>query len=443
MTLKEHYQKNISLAYPVMLSQLGHIMVAVADSVMVGRLGAVQLASVSLAVSVFTLFMLFGIGVSFGMTPLVAAADGANDKVLSTRYLKHGFLLNTALGVILTLLCLLAVYIFPYLGQDEKVLIDAVPFFLMMALSLLPLMLFQTFRQFAEGLSMTRQAMIISVGGNLVNIGLNYLLIFGHWGFEPMGVLGAGIATLISRIMMAIAMGGFFLWYHRFKRYRGIYASIVIKWQVFKDILRIGVPSGLQFIFEIGAFSASAIMVGWLGAIPLASHQIAVNLSGVTYMIATGISAAASIRVGNQLGRKDYLNLRTAGMTCFIMVTALMIFFSLFFVLTRYYLPSLYVDEVEVITLASSLLIIVAFYQISDGVQSVGLGALRGLGDVKVPTLVTLISYWGVAIPLGYVAGFVLGWDAYGVWFGLSVGLTLAAVAHVARFRKLTKRLLA
>ncbi|RJE74804.1 MATE family efflux transporter [Reichenbachiella sp. MSK19-1] len=441
MTLKEHYQKNFSLAYPVVLSQLGHIMVSVADSVMVGQLGAVPLASVSLAISVFTLFMLFGIGASYGMTPLVATADGANDKRAASGYLKNGLVVSVFIGVVLVLLCLGAVIIFPYLGQEEGVLEGAIPFFKVLALGLLPLMLFQAFRQFAEGLSMTKQAMYISVASNVLNVLLNWVLIFGHWGFEPMGMLGAAVSTLISRVIMVFAMGGFVLLYPKFVRYRAVYGQVTIAWGTIKKILKIGVPTGLQFVFEIGAFSASAIMIGWLGAIPLAAHQIAMNLSAITYMTATGIAAAASIRVGNQLGRKDYLNLRTAGVTCFVMTIVLMAVYSFTFVVGRFALPELYVDNEEVIALASGLLVVVAFYQISDGIQTVGLGVLRGLGDVKIPTIVTLIAYWGIAIPFGYVCAFVLGMKSTGVWVGLSVGLTLAAVAHVMRFRKLTKRL--
>lgn len=441
LTLREHYHKNFVLAYPVVLSQLGHITVSVADSMMVGQLGAIPLAGVSLSVSIFALFMLFGIGASYGITPLVAAADGANDKRRATILLKNGLLANMVLGLMLVILSLTAEYAFQFLGQEDEVLSQAIPFYRIISYSLLPLMIFQGFRQFAEGLSLTRQAMVISIAGNLLNIGLNYVLIFGHFGFDPMGIEGAGIATLISRVLQALAMGAFVLGYRRFQRYRSIFASVGLEWIVIRSILRIGVPTGLQFVFEIGAFSASAVMVGWLGALPLAAHQIAMNLSGVTYMTATGIAAAASIRVGNQLGRKDFLNLRLAGRTCFIMTAGLMAFYSVILVLFRHSLPYLYVDNEEVIGIAAVLLIMVAFYQVSDGLQSVGLGALRGLGDVKIPTFVTLITYWGIAIPLGYVCAFVLEWGSAGVWIGLSVGLTLAAAAHLYRFRRLVNRI--
>lgn len=439
MTLREHYQKNIVLAYPVILSQLGHITVSVADSVMVGQLGPVPLASVSLALSVVTLFMLFGIGASYGMTPLVAEADGANDKKRAASILKNGLVFNGLLGVLLVVLSLLAEEVFPWLGQEEEVMQGALPFYRILGFSLLPLMFFQGFRQFAEGLSMTRQAMIISIAGNVLNVFLNYVMIFGHMGFPAMGMAGAGYATLISRVVQAIAMGVFVVRYHRFKRYLSVLDVIPIEWVVIKRILRIGGPTGLQFVFEIGAFSASAIMVGWLGALPLAAHQIAMNLSAITYMTATGIASAATIRVANQLGRKDEYNLKMAGKTCFIMTVGLMAFYSLLLVLGRDLLPQFYVDDTEVIGIASVLLVIVAFYQISDGIQTVGLGVLRGLSDVKVPTYVTLVTYWGIAIPVGYLCAFIFDLGSAGVWIGLSVGLTLAAVAHVYRFYHLVR----
>lgn len=442
MTLKEHYSKNISLAYPVMLSQIGHILVTVADSMMVGRLGAQPLASVSFANSVITVIMLFGLGVSYGMTPLVAVADGANDKKRSSGILKHGVILNTVVGLLLVGFCFLSGQFFHLLGQDESVVRDAIPYFQVVAVSLLPLMIFQTFRQFSEGLSMTKQAMIISISGNIINVGLNYVLIYGHFGFEAYGVIGAGWATLWSRVLMAIVMTVFVLTYSRFKSYRSVYASIKIEWAEFRKILKIGVPSGLQYVFEVGAFSMAAIMVGWLGAEPLAAHQIALNLSAISYMTATGLSAAGSIRIGNQLGRKDYITLRQAGMTNFVMSTVLMVFFGAIFIIGRDVLPLLYVDNANVIGLASSLLVVAAFFQISDGVQASGLGVLRGLSDVKVPTIVTIVAYWIVAIPAGYIMGTVYEMGAVGVWLGLLVGLTVAAIAHLWRFHQLSNRLI-
>lgn len=440
MTLKEHFRTNITLAYPVMLSQMGHILVAVADSMMVGRLGAVPLASVSLANSVFSVIMLFGIGVSYGMTPLIASSDGANDKRMGAKFFKHGVYLNTAMGAVLLLVGLLIGKLMFLMGQDPKVLEGALPYFYTLVFSLLPLMVFQAFRQFAEGLSMTRQAMFISVSGNALNVFFNYGLIYGKLGMPEMGMVGAGWASLISRIIMAIAMVMFVLTYKPLKRYVALWPKIKLRPFVMRRILNIGIPSGLQYIFEIGAFSTAAVMVGWIGAEALAAHQIALNLSAITYMIATGISAAGAIRTGNQLGRKDYQTLRTAGMTCFAMAAIMMAFFGATFIIGNTYLPTWYIKDEVVIQLAGSLLIVAAFFQISDGVQAVGLGVLRGIADVKVPTFVTLFAYWFMAIPLGYLFGIYLDWGAIGVWIALLIGLTLAAVMHLTRFHVLSKR---
>jgi MATE family multidrug resistance protein len=442
LTLKEHYIKNISLAYPVMLSQVGHILVVVADSMMVGHLGAVPLAAVSLASSVVSVVMLFGLGISYGMTPLVAVADGANDKRASSGILKHGLILNIVVGVVLVGMCFVAGLSFQYLDQDADVLMMAMPYFYVMSFSLLPLMIFQTFRQFTEGLSMTRQAMYISVSSNIINVLFNYVLIYGKFGFPQLGVVGAGWSTLISRVLMAVAIAIFVLKYRKLKKYLAVFSEISIEFKTIKNILKIGVPSGLQYVFEIGAFTMAAIMTGWMGAEALAAHQIALNLSAISYMTATGIAAAASIRIGNQLGRQDYLTLRQAGMTCFVMAAVLMVFFGLVFIVGKDYLPTWYINDSSVIAVAATLLVVAAIFQVSDGVQAVGLGVLRGLSDVKVPTVVTIIAYWFVAIPVGYLLGVYLSWGAVGIWIGLCVGLTVAAVAHLWRFHKLSDRLL-
>ncbi|MEP3386952.1 MAG: MATE family efflux transporter, partial [Reichenbachiella sp.] len=352
----------------------------------------------------------------------------------------HGVYLNSALGVVLMLVGLVVGQSLFLLDQDPEVLAGALPYFNTLVFSLVPLMVFQAFRQFAEGLSMTRQAMYISVSGNILNVFFNYGLIYGELGMPELGLIGAGWASLISRVIMAVAMVVFVMTYKPLRRYVMLWSKIKLRPFVMRRILNIGIPSGLQYIFEIGAFSMAAVMVGWIGAEALAAHQIALNLSAITYMIATGISAAGAIRTGNQLGRKDYPTLRTAGMTCFAMAAIMMAFFGAGFIFGNTYLPTWYINEPVVIEMAGSLLIIAAFFQISDGVQAVGLGVLRGIADVKVPTYVTLFAYWFMAIPLGYLFGIYLGWGAKGIWVALLIGLTLAAILHLTRFHVLSKR---
>ncbi|WP_154853249.1 MATE family efflux transporter [Cyclobacterium xiamenense] len=438
---KEDFTTTFSLAYPVMLSQLGQVMVGVADNVMVGRLGAVPLAAASLANSIFFLILMFGIGISMAVTPMVAAADGEGKTGKIGRYLSHGFVINGFASLVLFLVILGLSPGLKWLGQPEEVVVLAIPYLLIITFSLVPFMFFQTYKQFIEGLSQTKQAMYITVLFNLVNVGLNWLLIYGKWGFPELGLNGAGWATLVSRILMAFAI---YMYVTRSGRYTRMLRSFQLKnlrFAILKKMLRIGIPTGLQFVFEVGAFSTAAIMMGWIGINALAAHQIAINLASVSYMMASGLSAAAMVRVGNQLGKNDIARLRQVGFTIFGMVAVFMAVFALFFLLFRNYLPLLYIDERPVIEMAATLLIIAGFFQVSDGLQVVGLGALRGLSDVKVPTLVTLVAYWVIGLPLGYVLAFYLEWNELGIWIGLLTGLTLTAIMLIYRFHSLSLRL--
>jgi len=436
---KEHFKRNYLLAYPVVLSQLGHILVGTADSLMVGRVGTEELAAVSIANAVFSVTMMFGIGISFGLTPLVAQSDGERNHRSAMRFMKHSFLINLVFGLILFIFLLFGGFVLDILNQPKEVVVLAKPYLAIIGFSLLPFMIFQTFKQFAEGLSMTKQAMYITLSANVINIVLNYILIFGKLGFEPMGLVGAGWATLISRILMAAGMVLFVRYYKQFTIYWKYFKVTVWNVVSFKKLLNLGVPTGFQYIFEVGAFASAAVMIGWMGAIPLASHQVAMNLASISYMMATGISAAATVRVGNQLGQRDIPTMRIAAFTCFLMAIIFMSITGLLFMVLNNHLPMLYTSDQEVISIASSLLIIAALFQLSDGIQVVGLGALRGMGDVKVPTVVTFMAYWVIGLPSGYLLAFVLGLQEKGVWYGLLIGLSVTAIILFIRFNNKSK----
>lgn len=440
---REHFKRNFHLAYPVVLSQLGHVLVGTADSVMVGRVGTEELAAVSVANAVFSVTMMFGIGVSFGLTPLIAQSDGEGNQRAGMRFLKHSFVVNVLFGLLLFGILLFGGFILDILNQPKNVVALAKPYLAIIGFSLLPFMVFQTFKQFAEGLSLTKQAMYISLSANVVNIILNYILIFGKLGFEPMGLIGAGWATLISRIIMAIAMVLFVRYYKTFSVYWGYFKVTVWNVKTFQSLLNLGVPTGFQYIFEVGAFASAAIMIGWMGAVPLASHQVAMNLASISYMMATGISAAATVRVGNQLGQRDIPTMRIAAFTCFLMAIFFMAFTGAIFMVFNNLLPVLYTSDPAVISIAASLLIIAALFQLSDGIQVVGLGALRGMGDVKLPTLVTFMAYWVIGLPCGYLLTFILDFGEQGVWYGLLIGLSVTAVILFIRFNNKSKKLMA
>ncbi|WP_163379908.1 MATE family efflux transporter [Cyclobacterium sp. SYSU L10401] len=438
---KADFAFTFRLAYPVMLSQLGQVMVGVADNVMVGRLGATPLAAASLANSIFFLILMFGIGISMAVTPMVAAADGEGKKGRIGRLLNHGMVINGFSAFVLFLFILGISSGLKFLKQPEEVVVLAIPYLLIIAFSLVPFMFFQTYKQFIEGLSQTKQAMYITVIFNLLNIGLNWLLIYGNWGFPELGLNGAGWATLISRILMAWVIYLYVTRSGRYKKLLQAFNAKNIRFSIIKKMVQIGIPTGLQFVFEVGAFSTAAIMMGWIGVNALAAHQIAINLASISYMMASGLSAAAMVRVGNQLGKRDISKLRTVGFSIFGMVAIFMLSFAIVFLLTRNQLPLLYINDVQVVEMAASLLVIAAFFQLSDGLQVVGLGALRGLSDVKVPTLVTLVAYWVIGLPLGYFLAFGLGWEEMGIWSGLLIGLTLTAIMLIYRFHALSLRL--
>lgn len=439
-SIKKHLRTNLHIAVPVMIGQLGHIAVSVADSVMVGQLGTLPLAAAALANSLFSVFMVFGIGVVMGITPLVANAEGRGGRNLQAVVLQHGFWIGLGLGVVLFFGSMTLGPFIHLLGQDEGVVPLTLPYLAIISASVIPLVVFLVFKQFAEGLSDTRTAMVISIGCNVLNIGLNYLLIYGNWGFPELGLNGAGWATLIARILMMAAMWWYVFRHARFAKFKLKLWGATLRMKVARRILDLGVPSGLQYIFEVGAFSAAAVLAGMISAPALAAHHIAINIASVSYMAATGLGAAASVRIGNQLGRRDAMNLRRASLTLFAMTAGWMAFAGLVILTFNKPLAGFYTDDPVVLRLAAQMLMVVVLFQLSDGLQAVGLGALRGLQDVKIPTLITFLAYWVLTLPAAYLFSQHSSLGVMGIWYALAGGLTVSAVLLLARFWRLQRR---
>jgi multidrug resistance protein, MATE family len=438
---REHYKNTFLLAYPVCLSQLGHVMVGVVDTGMVGQIGTKEQAAVSLANTLYILVLVFAIGVSFGITPLVASAHSRKDSNEISGLLKNGLFINVILGLILFVFLYFSSSLLGRMDQAPEVVDLAIPFFNIMVFSMIPLSIFMSLKQFTEGLSLTKVAMYISIGGNLLNIILNYILIFGGAGFEPMGMMGSCWATFISRLAMAIGMFLYVYLGRDFINYRSGFILKNFSSDVLKKILKIGFPSGLQFAFEVGAFCFAVIMIGWISPESMAAHQIAISFAALTYMTASGVSAATTVRVGNFFGLKDARSMRQAGFSSFIMVIAFMILMAVLLIIFNKVIPGYFNHDEKVIQIASSLFIIAAFFQLSDGVQVVGLGALRGIKDVNIPTAITLVSYWMIGLPLSYFLAFVLDLGVEGIWYGLMAGLTMAALLLFFRFEYVSRKM--
>jgi MATE family multidrug resistance protein len=455
MVLRDYtkeFRYNLKLASPVILGMLGHTFVSFVDNVMVGQLGATELAAVSLGNSFIFIAMSIGIGFSTAITPLVAEADAEHNFAKGKSVFKHGFFLCTVLGLLLFAMLLVAKPLMYIMDQPEAVVALAIPYLDLVAFSLVPLIVFQAFKQFSDGLSLTKYPMYATILANVLNVAINYVLIFGKFGFPEMGIVGAAVGTLVSRFVMLA-----YLWWLLAKRQKSRAYVTHIKFfklsiQPIKKLSNLGMPSALQMFFEVGVFTAAIWLSGTLGANAQAANQIALNLSSMTFMVATGLSVAAMIRVGNQKGLKDFRALRRIAESIFLVGFVFAVVFALFFVIFNTILPDLYVDledptnaadTAEVVKIAATLLLAAAVFQISDSLQVIALGALRGIQDVKIPTIITFISYWVIGFPVSYYLGKEEVYGSLGIWVGLIAGLSVAGILLFIRFNSLTKKLIA
>ena len=447
----KEFKYNWQLAAPVMLGMLGHTFVSFIDNIMVGQLGTAQLAAVSLGNSFMFIAMSLGIGFSTAITPLVAEADGANDFAKGKSAFKHGLFLCTVLGVLLFLLVFFAKPLMYLMKQPAEVVELAIPYLDLVAFSLIPLVVFQAFKQFSDGLSLTKYPMYATIVANVVNVGFNYVLIFGKFGFPEMGIVGAAYGTLISRFVMVAHIWWLLKGREKSTHFVTNIKILVLDKTMINKLIGLGAPSAMQMFFEVAIFTAAIWLSGLLGKNPQAANQIALNLSSMTFMVAMGLSVASMIRVGNQKGLQKYFELRRIAFSLFLLGFIFAVVFGVLFLIFSEALPKLYVDfddvinfkdKTEVVTIASQLLIASAIFQISDSLQVIVLGALRGLQDVKIPTLITFIAYWLIGFPISWILGKEDAYGSFGIWIGLLAGLTSAAILLFIRFNYLTKRLI-
>ncbi len=418
---------------------------------MVGKLGTAELAAASLGNSFLFMAMSVILGYSTGITPLIAANHSTQNSAKIKHVLKHGFILITLLSIILTVIVFLCRPLLHEMKQTPEVVELAIPYLNIAALSLIPLGLFQVFKQFADGLSQTKYAMIATIVANLLNVLLNYILIYGKFGCPELGIIGAAYGTLISRIVMVIVLFLFLTYKSQFIPYFKGFIKEVLSKKAFLEINALGVPSALQMFFEFGIFTAAIWLSGMLGKNPQAANQIALNASSFTFMFAMGIGVVAIIRVGNQYGIKHYKDLRRIAFSLFLLIFTLDILFAILFFIFNTLIPHVYldvndinniVDNTEVAIIAGELLLIAGVFQLFDGMQAVVLGALKGLQDVKVPTIIVFIAYWVIAFPVCYYLGIYLDYGSRGIWIGLLVGLFCSSILLLFRFNNQSKRLL-
>jgi len=443
------FRYNLKLAYPVMIGMLGHTFVQFIDNVMVGQLGTAELAAISLGNSFVFIAMSIGIGFSQAITPLIAEADGAKKDNDISGIFEHSFLICLILGLILFTVVFLNRNLLYFMNQPIEVVKLASPYLFWVSFSLISIVTFQSFRQFADGLSFTKAAMYSTLLGNVINVILNFFLIFGLWIFPKLGVEGAAIGTLISRICMLIFIVVYLKLHKKLSKYIKRFFPSKVQIQRLKKIIYLGLPSALHSFFEVAFFISAVWMAGIIGKNSQAANQIALNLASMTYMVALGVGVAAMIRVGNQRGMMNFIKLREVALSTLLLIIIIDIFFCIIFLIFNDYLPLLYLDlgdsnnltDVnEVIELASKLLIIAGVFQLFDGIQAVVLGALRGMQDVNKPALIIFLSYGLIGFPTSYFLGFYTKLSVVGIWIGLMTGLLSSSLFLFLRFNYLSKK---
>jgi MATE family multidrug resistance protein len=431
-------KKTLNLAFPIILGELSQMFLHIIDTAMVGAVSYKHLAAAALVMSVMNIPFVFGIGITISVSQMVSMANGRNDGRLVSHYLFNGFWLCAISAVVISLGIELSKNILFHLDQDPEVASLALPYLQMMGWSVIPMLLFMALKQFTDGLEHTKTAMILSILALPLNTFLNWLLIYGNWGFPRLELVGAGWGTLITRTLIFIVLGLIILYHGTFRRYIAVRSKQwKFKWETLKELLNIGLPSSFQITMEAGAFAVSGILIGTIGAVEQAAHQIALSIASLTFMVSMGLSQAGSIRTSNAFGRNDNRIIREIGKSTLLMALIYGSLCAIIFILFRNQLPFIFNKNAEVVAMAAYLLLFAALFQISDSTQAISAGLLRGIKDVKVPTYFIGIAYWAIGIPVGCLLAFYFNMGAAGIWTGFIVGLTFSAAFLSFRFKKM------
>jgi MATE family multidrug resistance protein len=421
----------LALALPMIVGQVSQMLIGLSDNAFIGRVGTVELAASAFTHGIFGLFYIVGIGLLLPVGVFTARDHGAGDDAGCAAWLRHGRAMSLAVGTgAFVLLAGLATQLHRF-GQPPEVVAVMKPFYLLISASLIPTLYFQVQRQYLDALGRPWVGTSIMLADIALNALLNWAFIWGHLGAPALGLMGSGLATLLAR---TAAVGFIALWLRREPRAKG-----GLEWARFRAMLQMGVPAGGSLLFESGAFAAAALMMGWLGATALAAHQIALSCAALTFMVPLGLAMASSIRISKALGSGQRDALRAIGFGVLGLSAAIMLVFATVFMAGGALLARGFTADAAVITLAAQLLGVAALFQLFDGTQVVASGALRGLTDVKVPTVITFIAYWVISLPIGYLLAFHTRLGPVGIWIGLASGLACAAVLLAWRFHRLTR----
>lgn len=444
-TYLPYYRRNLRVALPVMLTQLGASLVGLFDSIMVGHYGTADLAAVSFSNAIFFTVMVFAMGALMGITPLIGIEVGRNDSQSAGRiaaYLQNGITFTVLLSLAMLILLGSVIPFLNRFGQEPEVIEAARPYYGWIVLSIVPFLFFCLQKQFLEGLGNTLVAMLITLGCNLINIFFNWIFIFGHWGAPAMGAAGAGLATFISRLLMPFCFLAVIALKRDWRRYLMLFNRHAARWREVVHLFKIGAPIGGQTLLETFVFTISFIIIGWLSKEALAAHQISNQIADLTFMLAQGIGAATTIRVSHQLGTGNIQAVRMASNASIHLCLLMNTIGAVIMISLHNYIPYLFTDDPAVVAIAKPLILIAGLWQYADGMQCIGGAMLRGITDVRVPMFIAFVSYILITLPLGIVLMFVCHLGAIGMWIGFIVGLSIAAICFHIRFRRCLRRML-
>src|SRR5664279_3099939 len=435
MILRTEAWKTWKLSTPIILGELTQMALGIIDNIMVGSISYKHLAAAALVNSVMNIPFVLGIGMTMSVSQTVSMAHGRKDGLKVSHYLYNGFWLCTIASICIALFLNLSKNILFHLGQDHEVAVLAAPFLQLMAWSTIPMLMFIVLKQFTDGLERTRTAMLLSFSALPVNIFINWLLIYGNWGFPRLELIGAGLGTLITRTIILLVFIIVLQKHHLFSTYIAMRRNQwKLRRQTINELLHIGIPSSLQVAMESGAFAISAILIGTLGAVQLAAHQIAISCASMAFMVSWGLAQGGSIRVSNAWGRNHWKDISNIGKSTLLSGLSYGVFGALFFISFRNVLPRAFSHNEAVLSLSAILMLFAAVFQISDATQAIGAGLLRGIKDVRTPTLYIAAAYWAIGIPLGCLMAFTFKMGAAGMWIGFVGGLSFSSFFLNTRF---------
>lgn len=434
------YKKTLSLSIPVIIAQAGQITVGLIDNVMIGQLGTTPFAAASFTNTLFSLVLIFGMGYSFALTPLIGKNWGEKDYDSIGSWIKNGILANALMGLALIVVLLILYLLIPHMGQPESILQGSQDYLAILMVSVLPMMVFYGYKQFAEGVGDTKTAMKIMLWANLINVIGNYLFMYGNLGLPELGLVGAGVGTLLARTFMALAFIVLFYKNQKFKFFATLYKQSSYSLHKCLQIVKLGIPLGGQIVMEASAFGLCAIMMGWVSEIGMAAHQIAITLSTLGFMIYQGLGAGTTIRVSHYKGEKNNIGIKRATKTAMNLMYLYCGILVILFIGARNILPQMFTTNHTVIKLAAQMLIVCSIFQLVDGIQIVLAGTLRGFADARIPVIITFISYFVISLPFSYFAAFSWGFGAVGIWFGFPVGLSICCTLFQLRYKYLLRR---